>query len=113
VVVNPTHYAVALVYAPGDAAPRVVAKGVDQLALRIREVATSYGVPIVEDPPLARALHAACELDQRIPGALFLATARLLAFVYQLPDLARKYPSVHHTPSSQLPEPAMAGRNAA
>jgi flagellar biosynthetic protein FlhB len=113
VVVNPTHYAVALRYAPGDSAPRVVAKGVDALAFRIREMATSFDVPIVEDPPLARALHAACEIDERIPGVLFLATARLLAFVYQLPDLAKKYPSVHHTPLSQLPEPALAGRNAA
>lgn len=85
VVTNPTHYSVALKYDPaGMAAPRVVAKGADEIALKIREVATASGVPRLEAPPLARALYFTTRLDEEIPAELFLAVARVLAWVYQL-----------------------------
>lgn len=82
VVTNPTHYAVALRYRQGeDRAPTVVAKGADLMAARIRELATGAGVPIIENPPLARALHAQVEPGDEIPGDLYAAVAELLAFV--------------------------------
>lgn len=82
VVMNPTHYAVALRYAAGEtAAPVCVAKGVDSLALKIRSVAEEAGVPIVEDPPLARALHRAVALDAAIPREHFEAVAKVIGFV--------------------------------
>ncbi|MBL7997655.1 MAG: flagellar biosynthesis protein FlhB [Candidatus Kapabacteria bacterium] len=85
VITNPTHYAVALKYKHGEMnAPVVVAKGVDFLALKIREVATASNVPIVENPPLARALYAACEVEQSVPEKLFKAVAQVLAYVYRL-----------------------------
>ena len=85
VVMNPTHYAVALKYdEAGSGAPRVVAKGTDRLAFKIREVAMEARVPVLQAPPLARALYAHCELDQEIPGPLFAAVAQVLAWVYQL-----------------------------
>lgn len=84
VLVNPTHVAVALRYQPGTGAPRVVAKGSGHVAARIRAVATDKRVPMVEDIPLARALHAACELGQEIPTHLYTAVARILAFVMAL-----------------------------
>lgn len=82
VVMNPTHYAVALKYEPGEhAAPVCVAKGVDALALKIRATAEEAGVPVVEDPPLARALHKAVNLDQAIPREHFEAVAKVIGFV--------------------------------
>lgn len=85
VVMNPTHFAVALKYDEGGSgAPRVVAKGADLLAMRIRDAARAAGVPVLQAPPLARALYAHCELDQEIPQALFAAVAQVLAWVYQL-----------------------------
>lgn len=84
VVVNPTHYAVALRYEPGAGAPKVVAKGVDLLAAKIREKASESRVPTVSDVTLARALYAAVEVDQEIPDYLFVAVARVLAFVMSL-----------------------------
>ncbi|MBD3780914.1 EscU/YscU/HrcU family type III secretion system export apparatus switch protein [Cellulomonas sp. ES6] len=84
VIVNPTHVAVALKYVPGTGAPRLVAKGAGAVAARIRAQATEHRVPMVEDVPLARALHAACAVDQEIPAYLFTAVARVLAFVMQL-----------------------------
>jgi flagellar biosynthetic protein FlhB len=84
VVVNPTHFAVALSYVRGRGAPRVVAKGTDFMALQIREEASNHRVPIVEDPPFARALYVACELEQEIPAELYEAVARLLTFIYSL-----------------------------
>lgn len=84
VLLNPTHIAVALAYEPGRSAPRVVAKGADAIALRIREKAAESGVPMVEDIPLARALHASCEVGQEIPADLYSAVARVLAFVMSL-----------------------------
>ncbi len=85
VITNPTHYAVAIRYdeAKGGA-PRVVAKGVDLVAGRIREVARAAGVPLVEAPPLARALYAHVGLDREIPAALYNAVAQILVYVYQL-----------------------------
>ena len=85
VVTNPTHYAVALRY-QGDAmrAPRVVAKGAHLLAARIRELAAEHRVPILEAPPLARALYRHTELDDEIPETLYTAVAEVLAYVFQL-----------------------------
>lgn len=86
VVTNPTHFAVALRYdreAEGGA-PYVVAKGIDRVALRIREIAREAGVPCYEDPPLARALHASVEIGDPIPEQLFQAVAGVLAYVYRL-----------------------------
>jgi flagellar biosynthetic protein FlhB len=86
VVTNPTHYAVALKYndKKGFGAPVVVAKGSHLLALRIREIAEENHVPILEAPPLARALHKHTELGESIPEALYTAVAEVLAYVYQL-----------------------------
>ena len=82
VIMNPTHYAVALSYEEGEsAAPTCVAKGVDSLALRIRAVAEEAGVPVVEDAPLARALYAAVEIDAQIPIAQYEAVAKVIGFV--------------------------------
>lgn len=85
VVMNPTHYAVALKYDEAKmAAPRVVAKGADLMALRIRDSARDAQVPVLQSPPLARALYAHAEIDREIPAALFAAVAQVLAYVYQL-----------------------------
>jgi len=81
VVVNPTHYSVALAYADDGSAPVVVAKGTDELAFRIRERARLGEIPIVESPPLARALHATVEVNDPIPDSFFEAVAIVLAFV--------------------------------
>jgi len=82
VVVNPTHYAVALRYEQGETpAPQCLAKGVDAVALRIREVAQAAKVPIVEDPPLARALYQAVEVDQTIPHEHYAAVAKIIGFI--------------------------------
>jgi flagellar biosynthetic protein FlhB len=85
VVMNPTHYAVALRYDDKTmAAPRVVAKGADLLALKIRDLAKEAKVPVLSAPPLARALYAHAEIDREVPAALFAAVAQVLAWVYQL-----------------------------
>ena len=85
VVTNPTHFAVAIKYDEGRmGAPRVIAKGADHLAARIRELAQASAVPLVEAPPLARALYAQVEVDREIPEALYTAVAQILAYVYQL-----------------------------
>jgi flagellar biosynthetic protein FlhB len=85
VVMNPTHYAVALKYdQTGMAAPKVVAKGADLLALRIRDIAAEHHVPVLQAPPLARALYTHTEVDHEIPARLFSAVAQVLAYVYQL-----------------------------
>jgi flagellar biosynthetic protein FlhB len=84
VVVNPTHYAVALAYQRGaGGAPRVVAKGMDSLALRIRDVAREHDVPVVANPPLARTLHTV-ELDSEIPRELYQTVAEVIAYVWRL-----------------------------
>ncbi len=83
-LVNPTHVAVALKYDPAKGAPRVVAKGSGEVAARLRALAEENRVPMVQDIPLARALHASCDLGQEVPTQLFTAVARVLAFVMQL-----------------------------
>lgn len=84
VVMNPTHYAVALRYEAGDTpAPLCVAKGVDSLALKIREVAQAHGVSVIEDAPLARALYATVEIDEAIPREHYEAVAKVIGFVLQ------------------------------
>lgn len=84
VVMNPTHYAVAMKYKPGMNAPTVVAKGVDEMALAIRALAEKHRVAIVEAPPLARALYRQSQVDQEIPVKLYAAVAQVLSYVYQL-----------------------------
>lgn len=85
IITNPTHYAVALHYDDAiGSAPRVVAKGVDALALRIRDVAKGAGVPIVENVPLARALYAQVDLDRAIPAEHYMAVAEVISFVLRL-----------------------------
>lgn len=85
VVVNPTHYAVALSYRTGSMrAPRVVAKGLDHMAMRIRELARSAGVPVVSNPPLARDLHRRVKVGAEVPTDLYRAVAEVLAFVYRI-----------------------------
>ena len=89
IVTNPTHYSVALKYDSGSAAPIVVAKGVDNLAFKIREAAKDAGVMIVPDPPLARTLYANVEIGRQIPEDLFHAVAQLLAYVYRVAGARR------------------------
>lgn len=85
VVTNPTHYAVALMYDPEhNEAPLVMAKGQRLKALRIKELARQYGIPIVENKPVARALFATAEEDEYIPADLYRAVAEILAYVYKL-----------------------------
>jgi flagellar biosynthetic protein FlhB len=85
VVTNPTHFAVALKYDDGRMrAPRVVAKGVDVIAMQIRQVAAGHRIPMVEAPPLARALYATTDLGREIPASLYVAVAQVLAYVFQL-----------------------------
>jgi flagellar biosynthetic protein FlhB len=105
VVMNPTHYAVALKYEDGKmGAPRVVAKGVDLLAMKIRDVAKDSQVPVLQAPMLARALYAHTKLDQEIPQALFAAVAQVLAYVYQLrAAMAGRGPAPGELPELPVP----------
>ena len=84
VITNPTHFAVALQYERGMEAPVCVAKGLDLVALKIREIATEHSVPVVENPPLARALHAAVEIDEEIPAEHYKAVAEVIGYVMKL-----------------------------
>jgi flagellar biosynthesis protein FlhB len=84
IITNPTHYSVALSYQRGMAAPICVAKGVDQIALKIREVAGEHDIPIVENVPLARALYATVEVDQEIPVEHYHAVAEIIGYVMGL-----------------------------
>ena len=105
VVMNPTHYAVALKYDESSmGAPRVVAKGADLIALRIRDLAKEAKVPVLQAPPLARALYAHTEIDQEIPARLFGAVAQVLAWVYQLRDaMAAGRPMTAAAPIPDIP----------
>jgi len=105
VVMNPTHYAVALRYDEAKmAAPRVVAKGADLLALRMRDLARESGVPVLQAPPLARALYAHTEVDREIPARLFGAVAQVLAWVYQVRDaMASGRPLPAQAPVPEVP----------
>ncbi len=94
IVTNPTHFAVAIRYDEKRMrAPIVVAKGADEIAARIREIATENNVPIFEAPPLARALHRNVDLGGEIPGNLYVAVAQVLTYIYQL-KAARRYGAV-------------------
>src|SRR5690606_19748610 len=84
IVTNPTHYAVALKYTDGKGAPRVVAKGIDDVAARIRELGQEHKVMLMEAPALARALYKHTDIDDEIPEKLYSAVAEVLAYVYQL-----------------------------
>jgi flagellar biosynthetic protein FlhB len=85
VITNPTHFSVALKYDDAKmGAPKLVAKGTEMVAARIREIATENDVPIVSAPPLARAIYFSTELEQEIPASLYLAVAQILAYIYQL-----------------------------
>ncbi|MEX2035449.1 MAG: flagellar biosynthesis protein FlhB [Xanthobacteraceae bacterium] len=84
VITNPTHYAIALQYESGMNAPLCLAKGVDAVALKIREVAGQHAIPVVENPPLARALHATVEVDQEIPPEHYKAVAEIIGYVMKL-----------------------------
>jgi flagellar biosynthetic protein FlhB len=106
IVTNPNHYSVALRYEQGKArAPIVVAKGMDLIALHIRTLGAEHNVPVIEAPPLARALYYSTKLDKEIPMGLYLAVAKLLAYVYQLkhwvPGQADTAP---HCPEFPIPE---------
>jgi flagellar biosynthesis protein FlhB len=101
-LVNPTHVAVALKYEPEKGAPRVVAKGADEIATKLREIAAEARVPLVQDIPLARALHASCEIGQEVPAQLFTAVARVLAFVMHL--TARGVVGGFHRPGFEAPQ---------
>ncbi len=105
VVMNPSHYAVALKYDEGKmAAPRVVAKGADLVAMRIRDLAREHKVPVLQAPPLARALYAHTAIDQEIPARLFSAVAQVLAWVYQLRDaMAAGRPLHTDAPTPEVP----------
>lgn len=102
VVMNPTHYAVALKYDDKTmGAPHVVAKGADLLALHIRDLARAHEVPVLQSPVLARALYAHAELNQEVPASLYTAVAQVLAYVYRLRAALRS-----GTPfAAELPEP--------
>jgi flagellar biosynthetic protein FlhB len=85
VLMNPTHFAGALKYKSGEhAAPICVAKGVDALALRIRAVAEDHDVPVIENPPLARALRASVEIDEPVPPEHYKAVAQVIGYVFHL-----------------------------
>ncbi|RTE85449.1 MULTISPECIES: flagellar biosynthesis protein FlhB [Gammaproteobacteria] len=106
VVTNPTHFAVALSYdTDGRAAPRVIAKGTDDIAARIREVAMDSEVPILQNPLLARALYYTTELGHEIPEGLFMAVAQVLAYVYQLKEYKRGRRKRPKQPAKDLPIP--------
>lgn len=114
VVMNPTHYAVALQYDEATmGAPRVVAKGVDLIALKIRDIAKEHRVPVLEAPPLARALYANTQLDAEVPVALYSAVAQVLAYVFQLKAaLSGKAPMPGNLPDLDVPadlDPHQAG----
>lgn len=98
VVTNPTHYAVALSYSDNSMrAPRVVAKGAELVAARIREIARAHHVPVLESPPLARALYRHAEIGDEIPETLYAAVAEVLAYVFQLRH--------HHSHGGPAPKP--------
>jgi flagellar biosynthetic protein FlhB len=101
-LVNPTHVAVALKYDPAKGAPRVVAKGAGEVASKLRAIAQENRVPMVQDIPLARALHASCDLGQEVPAQLFTAVARVLAFVMHMG--ARGVKGGFHRPGFEAPD---------
>ncbi|WP_066516808.1 EscU/YscU/HrcU family type III secretion system export apparatus switch protein [Curtobacterium ammoniigenes] len=113
VLVNPTHVAVALRYEAGTSAPRVVAKGADLIATRIREEAAANRVPMVKDIPLARSLYAACDVGQEIPVELFTPIAQVLAFVMLLTRRGGSLTDIHEMTTDHVPAHAGAGERMA
>jgi flagellar biosynthetic protein FlhB len=114
VITNPTHYAVALRYdEKQDLAPVVLAKGSDEIAARIREIAREHGVPMVSAPPLARAIFRHVDIGRQIPHALFVAVAQVLTYVWQL-KVARRQGQPPPPPPAVDPavEQAVTGREA-
>ena len=105
IVTNPTHFAVALAYKSGMAAPKVLAKGMGEIALRIRSIGAENGVPMLEAPPLARALYRHADLDQEIPSKLYAAVAEVLAYVYQLTNW-RKVGGAYPQPPREIVIPS-------
>ena len=102
IVVNPTHVSVALRYEANEGPPRVLAKGADVIAAKIREEAARHGIPIVEDVPLARTLFRACEVDDVIPMDLYDAVARVLAFIFALRRKGAPVDGIQHMGQSTL-----------
>ncbi|MGB1192026.1 MAG: flagellar type III secretion system protein FlhB [Pseudomonadales bacterium] len=96
VITNPEHFSVALKYdTDGAGAPVVVAKGADEIAIKIREIANAHDIPVLRSPPLTRAVYFSTEIDHQIPAKLYLAVAQVLAYIYQLrarPSTARPGP---------------------
>ena len=91
IITNPTHYAIALKYEIAkDSAPKVVAKGVDAIAQKIKEEAAKYNIPLYEDRELARALYKYCDIGDYVPEKLFKAVAQVLAYIYQLKNQKKK-----------------------
>ena len=119
VITNPTHFAVALRYVAGEtAAPEVLAKGVDTLALKIRQIAAANGMPVIENPPLARALHAGCDIGDLIPPAHYQAVAEIISYVLRLGERPLTRPAVPgcwpgrpaaHAPSFRSPRHRILG----
>jgi flagellar biosynthetic protein FlhB len=105
ILMNPTHYAVAIKYDEKTmSAPRVISKGADLLAMKIRDVAKAHDVPVLQSPVLARALYAHAELDQDIPASLFTAVAQVLAYIYRLRAAMRgEGPMPGEPPQPQVP----------
>jgi len=105
IVTNPSHYAVALAYKTGMGAPKLLAKGMGEVALKIRQIGAENAVPTVEAAPLARALYRHGELDQEIPAALYAAVAEVLAYVYQLSSW-RAVGGIYPLPPREIAVPA-------
>ncbi|MCW8996518.1 MAG: flagellar biosynthesis protein FlhB [Psychromonas sp.] len=106
IVTNPTHYSVALKYEQdGTRAPYVVAKGVDFMALKIREVAREHDVPIMQSPPLCRAIYHTTEINDEVPEELFVAIAQVLAYIYQLEQFRKGRAGRPKAPPGDLPIP--------
>lgn len=105
IITNPTHYAVALKYAGGGGAPVVVAKGIEQTALKIREIAKAHNVPQMEAPPLARAIYTHTRIDDEIPEGLYVAVAQVLAYIYQVDQFAKgQGPKPERRPDMPIPK---------
>jgi flagellar biosynthetic protein FlhB len=104
VITNPTHYAVALKYEGGAGAPILVAKGIEETALKIREIAKENNVPQMEAPPLARAIYTHTRIDDEIPEGLYMAVAQVLAYIYQVDQYAKgQGPKPERRPDMPIP----------
>lgn len=105
VITNPTHYSVALRYDPeNDAAPILLAKGHDHMALKIREIAKAHDIEMVAAPPLARSVYQHAEIGQEIPSGLYLAVAQVLAYVFQLKQFRRRVSPRPKMPDFPIPD---------